>query len=133
IAFSLLNSLPYEINFPWLQLIPIALFIIIFGFEILINRYFPLKKTGLSFFDYAGLSVSVLVIIVIVFLTEGFASPFKILFLPVILLYTLRFGLRFGLLVSTVSVASLTIQYAVFLTVGLPPVVNIQKHIGADI
>lgn len=82
----------------------VVLYFVTFGLEDLRNR---LAGAGTIYFDCITLTVSVLFISIIYFGTGGNQSPYKILFLPTILFYTVRFGQKWGLAASTMTVVTL--------------------------
>ncbi|NLA04265.1 MAG: diguanylate cyclase [Firmicutes bacterium] len=82
----------------------VVLYFVTFGLEDLRNR---LAGAGTIYFDCVTLTVSVLFISIIYFGTGGNQSPYKILFLPTILFYTVRFGQKWGLAASTMTVVTL--------------------------
>ena len=82
-----------------------VLYFITFGLE---NLRIKLAGTEPIYFDYITLVSSVLIISIIYIATGGNQSPYKILFLPTILFYTVRFGQKWGLVASAMAAVTLT-------------------------
>ena len=81
------------------------LYLATFGLENLRNK---LAGTDPIYFDYITLIASILLISIILFITGGNESHYKILFLPTILFYTVRFGLKWGFAASGMTAFTLT-------------------------
>ncbi|MGI6097235.1 MAG: GGDEF domain-containing protein, partial [Dethiobacteria bacterium] len=111
VAVALFTSFSFEFTFPWLGIPPLALFLFIVVFEKIRLLFFPLEETTPTLINYLGLLFNTLFIVFVVILTGGPISPFKILFLPVILLYTLKFGTLWGVAVSTIASACLLLLH----------------------
>ena len=78
--------------------------IAIFGLEYLRRR---IADEGPIYFDYITLVGSVILLSILFFITGGNQSPYKILLLPTILFYAVRFGQKWGLAASAMAATTL--------------------------
>ena len=85
-----------------------ALYFFTFGFENLRTKLSKSKSTEPYYIDYITIFGSFAFITVVFFLTGGNESLYKILFLPTILFYTVRFGLKWGFAASGMTAFTLT-------------------------
>ena len=117
ITVSLIGIMPLPDNssdatyilllFAQLFLILVALYLFIFGYENFRARIYESKLTDPFYLDYITLIGSFTFISIIYFMTGGNESHYKILFLPTILFYTVRFGLKWGLAASGMTAFTL--------------------------
>lgn len=94
--------------FTRLFVIIIALYLFIFGYENLRSLIAKPNIISPFYLDYITLASSFTFITIIYFITGGAESVYKILFLPMILFYTIRFGLNWGLAASGLAAFTLT-------------------------
>lgn len=93
-----------------LQLIGILtiLFLFTIGFEQFRNKFTGTRANEPIVLDFATLLGGLIFLSAIIFITGGNQSPYKILFLPTILFYTVRFGLKWGFAASGMTAFTLT-------------------------
>lgn len=105
ISYSTINVLLI-----FLQLFSILAVLIFFtvGFERFRGKLVDGRANEPIILDYATLVGSLIFLSVIIFVTSGNQSPYKILFLPTILFYTVRFGLKWGFAASGMTAFTLT-------------------------
>ncbi len=83
------------------------------------------------YLDYITLTSSFAFITIIYFITGGAASVYKILFLPMVLFYTIRFGQMWGMAASGMATFTLTIANVVAFTQHKPLNLELDLiHIG---
>jgi len=92
-----------------LQIIGILaiLFLFTIGFEQFRGKFTGTRANEPIILDYATLLGSFIFLSAIIFVTGGNQSPYKILFLPTILFYTVRFGQKWGLAASGITAFTL--------------------------
>ena len=114
VSICLINTLPQEalLYGSFLENIAIQfaavltmLYLATLGLESLRSR---LAGAEPIYFDYITLTVSLLIISLIYFASGGNKSPYKILYLPTILFYTVRFGRNWGLAAAGITAFILT-------------------------
>lgn len=105
ISYSTINVLLI-----FLQLFSILAVLIFFtvGFERFRGKLVDGRANEPIILDYATLVGSLIFLSVIIFVTSGNQSQYKILFLPTILFYTVRFGLKWGFAASGMTAFTLT-------------------------
>lgn len=88
----------------YFSILLIILLAAIFGLEQLRNKF-----TGKAsvYFDAITLVVSIMLISMLLFISGGAVSKYKVLFIPTILFYTVRFGLRWGITASAMTTITL--------------------------
>jgi len=93
-----------------LQLIGILtiLFLFTIGFEQFRNKFTGTRANEPIVLDFATLLGGLIFLSAIIFITGGNQSLYKILFLPTILFYTVRFGLKWGFAASGMTAFTLT-------------------------
>ena len=106
-AFNLHKSTFVLSVFMQLFIILAALYLFIFGYENLRAKVSRFNLENPFYLDYLTLAGSFILLSAICFLTGGNQSPYKILFLPTILFYTVRFGQKWGLAASAMTVVTL--------------------------
>lgn len=112
ITFALYQFFPYEEGdalWTLLGLVSmlIVMYISTFGLEYVRTRVTQAKAFQVSYIDFLTISASFLFLTALLILTGANDSAYKIVFLPTILFYTVRFGLLWGL--SSSGVAALII------------------------
>ena len=92
-----------------LQLISILAVLVFFtiGFEQFRGKLTDVRSSEPIGLDYVTLLGSFIFLSIIIFVTGGNESHYKILFLPTILFYTVRFGLKWGLAASGMTAFTL--------------------------
>ena len=85
-----------------LTIVIFLLFIATFGLGYLREKLLGKNNNQAIMLDYVTLSGSLFLLTGLILITGGASSSFKILYLPTILFYTVRFGMRWGLVSSGV-------------------------------
>lgn len=105
---GILVYIPFSTDMPGvifnIIIVLMLLYIFTLGIEKIRNW---LARGGLEFLpfylDYITLAVSIIFLATIIFVTGGALSNLKVLFLPMILFYTVRFGVQWGLASAVIS------------------------------
>ena len=113
VAACVINTLPLDVLYNsfvgaityQFGVVLIVLYFATFGLERLRNR---LAGKAPIYFDYVTLVVSISLLSIILGISGGVESKYKILFLPTVLFYTVRFGIKWGFAASTMTAFTLT-------------------------
>lgn len=101
VSFALLQFFSFENIYPtiFIQLTAIlfVLYLSTFGLEQLRQKFAGDGSSQPIHLDFMALLGSLVLLGTVLFMTGGVHSSYKIIFLPTVLFYTVRFGLRWGL------------------------------------
>lgn len=112
VTISIISSFPLENIFSGplemlaiqFSILLIVLLAAIFGLEQLRSKF---TGKASAYFDVLTLVVSITLISILIFISGGAASEYKILFIPTILFYTVRFGRKWGIVASAMTTFTL--------------------------